>query len=459
MRTNRAVKREPIVTYEGGRAVHITAEQQMRRSVLSCLLFESEFYEDGVAIADRIRDHAAAVSPSVLAALAIEARSKFNLRHIPLYLTSLLAQHARGSSLVSDTIPQVIRRADELSEFLAIYAKVNGVTPDKIKPKLSNQVRKGLAAAFGRFNEYGLAKYDRAGAVRLRDALFLSHAKPQDAEQAALWKRLIDGELKTPDTWEVGLSGGSDKKQTFERLITEGKLGYFALIRNLRNMSQAGCDETLVTAAIIARVGGADRVLPFRYVAAARAAPMYEPALDIALGACIDGLPLLRGRTAVLVDVSGSMSAKLSARSDMTRMDSAATLASVINAESLRVFSFSDMLVEVPPRRGMAGVDAILRSQSHNGTRLAEAVGQVNAKVPHDRLIVITDEQMFPGRLPDPICEHGYMINVASAVHGVGYGKWTHLDGMSEQVIRWIIEYEGGDTSAMSAKVEDVETD
>lgn len=223
MRTNRAVKRDPIVTHEGGRAVHINAEQQLRRSVLSCLLWEKEHYEDGVAIADRIKAHAAAVSPSVLAALAVEARSKFNLRHVPLYLTALLAQNARFTSLVSETIPQVIQRADELSEFLAIYAQVNGVTPDKLKPKLSNQVRKGLAAAFGRFNEYALGKYDRAGAVRLRDALFLCHAKPQDEAQAALWKRLIDGELKVPDTWEVNISAaGSDpgaKRAAWENMI------------------------------------------------------------------------------------------------------------------------------------------------------------------------------------------------------------------------------------------------
>ncbi len=41
-------------THEGGLARVITAEQALRRSVLSCMLWEDEFYEDGVGIAGRI---------------------------------------------------------------------------------------------------------------------------------------------------------------------------------------------------------------------------------------------------------------------------------------------------------------------------------------------------------------------------------------------------------------------
>jgi 60 kDa SS-A/Ro ribonucleoprotein len=445
MRLNVAIQHPPIETHEGGRAARTTPVQQLRRSVLSCLLWEREFYEDGQAIADRIREEAQNVPVAVLAALAIEARSRFHLRHVPLYLTALLAKRAAGSSIVSETIRDVVQRADELSEFLAVYAAANGVTPDKIKPKLSNQVRKGLAMAFGKFNAYALAKYNRDNAVKLRDVLFLCHAKPANAEQAAIWAKLIEGTLESPDTWEVALSSGADKKETFERLLKEGALGYLALLRNLRGMETAGVDQSLIRAAILAKKG-AERVLPFRYVAAARAAPMFEPEIDQALSFSIATLPKLPGRTAVLVDVSGSMDTKLSARSDMTRMDAAAALASVINAEDLRVFSFSDHVAEVPPRRGMAGVDAVTRSQGHGGTQLFGAVNLINQNIQHDRLIIVTDEQAsyspFHNSMPAPVCENAYVINVASARNGVGYGKWTHLDGFSEHVIRWIVEHE-----------------
>ena len=154
-------------------------------------------------------------------------------------------------------------------------------------------------------------------------------------------------------------SGGADKKETFERLLREHKLGYLALLRNLRNMVEAGVGDALIREAIIARRGGAERVLPFRYVAAARACPQMEPALDEALCEAIAGLRPLPGRPpAVLVDISGSMNDPLSAKSDLRRVDAAAALAAIIPG-NVRMFSFSDQVVEVPPRRGMAGIDAI----------------------------------------------------------------------------------------------------
>lgn len=430
MRFNIFSKR-PDVTHEGAPAVVLTAEQKLRRSVLSCLLWEGEFYEDGEAIADRIAALAAQVEPQTLADLAVEARERFNLRHAPLLLLTVLARTGAGTSLVAETLERVIQRADELTEFLALYWR-GGRRP------LTKQMKRGLARAFAKFDAYQLAKYDRDGPVKLRDVLFLVHAKPKDEAQAALWKQVADRTLPTPDTWEVALSGGGDKRETFERLLTERKLGYLALLRNLRNMDQAQVDEALVREAIVAR-RGAQRVLPFRYVAAARAAPRFEPDLDQALMESVLEQPVFSGRTLVLVDVSGSMDHRLSARSDLTRMDAAATLASILPGD-LRIFTFSDRVVEVPARRGMAGVDAIVRSQPHSGTRLGEAVKQMN-RLPHDRLIVLTDEQS-QDVVPNPKAAKAYMVNVASARNGVGYGAWTHIDGFSEAVLRFMREHE-----------------
>ena len=445
VRLNVKTNYDHIRTHEGAPAYpHMTDEQALRRSVLSCLLWENEFYEDGEDIAARISKLADKVSVAKLADLATEARGKYHLRSVPMLLLAKLAGRAQGSSLVSDTLERTITRADELAEFLAVYAKVNGVGPDKLKGKLSAQVKKGLARAFQKFDAYALGKYNRDNAIKLRDVLFMCHAKPANDDQAALWKRLVDGTLESPDTWEVNLSAGADKRETFERLIREEKLGYLALLRNLRNMAEAGCDETLVRDAIIAR-RGAHRVLPFRYVAAARACPRFEPAIDQAICASIADAPRLVGKTAVLVDVSGSMDDRLSAKSDLKRIDAAAALASVINGD-LRVFTFSTGVVEVPPRRGMSGVDAILRSQPHQGTYLGQAVQAVAAQVPFDRLIVITDEQSHDRvTAPKGRC---YMINVASARNGVGYGPWVHLDGFSEHVIRWIMELESAGSAA-----------
>jgi 60 kDa SS-A/Ro ribonucleoprotein len=421
-------------THEGAPARNLSPEIQLRRSVLACLLWESQFYEDGVEIAGRIAELIPKVEAEKVAAIAVEAREQMKLRHAPLLLVREMARHATHRRLVAETLERVIQRADELAEFVAIYWK-NGRVP------LSAQVKKGLAAAFPKFDEYQLAKYDRGGPIKLRDVLFLSHAKPRDPAQASVWKKLVWGRLATPDTWEVALSasaneGIANKCEAWERLLREQKLGALALLRNLRNMREAGVDESLVLAALGAM--STARVLPFRFLAAARYAPQWEEALERVMFKSLAGQPKVAGRTMVLVDVSGSMTAPLSRRSEMQRTDAAYGLAVLVReiCEKVAVYSFSDRVVEVPARRGFALRDAIDASQPHSGTLLGNAVEWLNKSERYDRLIVITDEQAHD-RVPSPKGK-GYVINVASYKNGVGYGKWTHIDGWSESVIEYI---------------------
>jgi len=424
MRLNIFKPNKPCLrTHEGAPARIITPEQTLRRSVLSCMLWENEFYEDGVQIA---------------------ARERMKLRHAPLLLVREMARHATHRGLVAETLARVIQRADELSEFVAIYW-AGGRQP------LSAQVKKGLAAAFGKFDEYALAKYDRAGAVRLRDVLFLSHARPVDEAQAALWKRLAENELATPDTWEVALSAvgrgeGAEKRDVWERLLAERKLGALALLRNLRNLHTAGVSEELVLAALASLK--TDRVLPFRFLAAARNAPQWEQPLEDAMFRALDGRAArLAGHTVLLVDVSGSMETTISSRSEMRRTDAAYGLAILLReiAEKATIYTFSNQAKLVPSRRGMALRDALDQSQPHGGTYLGAALKQVEAdcKNGFDRLVVITDEQSHD-RVPAPH-GNGYVINVASARNGVGYGEWTHIDGWSEAVVDYIAELESAE--------------
>jgi 60 kDa SS-A/Ro ribonucleoprotein len=427
MRVNVANK-PSTKTHEDAPAWVANPERELRRAVLSCLLWEDQFYESGQEIATRIATLAAQVKPETVAQLACEARKVYNLRHAPLWLLCALAKTGSGKpGLVKDAVFNVVDRADEPGELLAMYWKAG-------KRPIPAQFKKGLAAALRKFDSYQLAKYDRQTAVKLRDVLFLTHAKPANEEQAELWRKLVANELQSPDTWEVALSAGKVKNKTFTRLLSEDKLGYLELLRNLRNMVGAGVDLDLIRRAILARKG-AHRVFPFRYVAAARAAPQLEPELDQALCAAIGETPVMTGKTFVLVDVSGSMDDRLSGKSDMRRLEAAAALASIINGD-LRVFTFSDSTVEVPPRRGMAGVDTVINSQPHSGTYLGHAVAHVNMQH-HDRLIVITDEQSHD-IVPQPYAKKAYMINCGSYKPSISYGAWTKIEGFSEGVLRYI---------------------
>src|ERR1700761_1049109 len=134
-------------THEGAPAVAITPELALRRSVLACMLWENEFYENGVAIAGRIRELVPKVAAEKVAALAVEARTSMKLRHAPLLLVREMARLATHRQLVAETLFRVVQRPDELSEFVALYWSEG-------KQPLSAQVKKGLAAAFTKFDEY-----------------------------------------------------------------------------------------------------------------------------------------------------------------------------------------------------------------------------------------------------------------------------------------------------------------
>ena len=148
----------------------------------------------------------------------------------------------------------------------------------------------------------------------------------------------------------------------------------------------------------------------------------------------------LAGHTVILIDVSGSMISPLSRRSEMFRADAAYGIAVLLReiAEKVTVYTFSDATKRIPARRGFALRDAMESSQPHGGTRLGAALDSIKEK--YDRIVVVTDEQSHD-RVFAPK-GRGYMVNVASAKNGVGYGAWSHIDGWSEAVIEYIRELE-----------------
>lgn len=434
-RMNTTVERPQRRTHEGAKAAHITPLQELRRTVLTALLWEDGFYESGKAHAKRVEALCAQCKPEDVAALAIEARDKMYLRHVPLFMVRQLARVKGNGTIVANTLAHVIQRPDEMGEYLAMYwgGKASGTT--KRPEPLSAGTKRGLARAFGKFKADTLAKYDRDAAVKLRDVLRLTHAKPKHAEQAATWKQVIARTLDAPDTWEVALSAGANKREVFERLLRENKLGGLAFLRNLRNMVEAQVQTSLMRERF---TGQFDKVLPFRFIAAVRHAPSFAQQLNDAMLKVTAELPKLAGKTAVIVDVSGSMDDALSGKSEMKRCDVAAGLAVLVRelTDDCRVFSFSNHVVEIPVYRGLSLVDAILRSQPHGGTEMGAAVGAVSAQARFDRVIVITDEQSHD-RVSAP-AGRGYVVNVATNQNGVGYGAWTHIDGWSERILDFI---------------------
>lgn len=424
---NRAV-RTPAFNSVGTQVPQINPERQLKRITLAAMLWEKQFYLDGKSHAELVRELVAKVAPAKVELLAQEARTKFKLRHVPLLLARELARHGK---LQASALTSVIQRPDEMSEFLSIYWQDG-------KTAVSNQVKKGLAACFNKFNEYQLAKWNKnSAAIKLRDVMFLSHPKPQTAEQAELFKRVASDTLTTPDTWETQLSAGADKCETFTRLMTEKKLGALAFLRNLRNMRDSGVNTDLIRS--YARSVDVSKVLPFRYVAAARIVPEFEDMLESMMFRSLETHDKIPGKTVLVIDVSGSMfGSPISSKSDLDRFDAAAALAMLCRevCEEVEIYSFSNNAVRVAPRRGFALREAISNSQHHGGTQLGNAMRTINANGSYDRCIVFTDEQSYDR--PDAPRGKGYVVNVASYENGVNHNAWTEVNGFSEAVVDYI---------------------
>ncbi|RZI39382.1 TROVE domain-containing protein, partial [Herbaspirillum sp. HC18] len=112
VRLNKIVR---AFTREGGRAIRFTPEMELKRALMNCLLWEDQFYEDGVAIADRIRALVPKVALAKVAQLAIEAREVMKLRHAPLLVIREMARNEKHRVLVADTLARVIQRPDEMT--------------------------------------------------------------------------------------------------------------------------------------------------------------------------------------------------------------------------------------------------------------------------------------------------------------------------------------------------------
>jgi hypothetical protein len=422
----------------------------LTRVTLAHMLWEDQFYVDGKTSANVMADLVAKADPAYVAILAEKARSEFKLRHVPLYLTRELA---RAGKLKAATLANVIQRPDEMSEFLSIYWK-DGKVP------ISNQVKKGLAKAFTKFNEYQLAKHDKnSSAISLRDVMFLSHAKPANATQAELFKRVANQELKTPDTWETQLSAGANKKDTFERLMAEKSLGALAFLRNLRNMLQAGISESVIRE--YSKNLDVSRVLPFRYIAAARIVPQFEDMLEAMMLRSLANHEKLPGRTVLVVDTSGSMAQRISGKSDLSRIDAACALAIlareiceevVIYATAGEDYRRTHATMQIPPRRGFALSEYITshevqRNIGGGGIFLVQAMDYIakqesTNKV--DRVIVFTDEQDTGGRGFEPhkakrlADGKNYIMNVGASQNGINSTEWLTITGFSEAAIDYL---------------------
>ena len=415
--------------YEGAKAYAMAPELELYTAVVTASLSDT-FYEKQDERTDRIAQLIGKVSPEFVARLAVYTRSVMHLRSIPLLLLVELAKVHNGDNLVARAVEKTVLRADEIMELLMCYQWRNPSSdPRKKLGKLSRQIQNGLQRAFNRFDEYQFAKYDRDNLeVKLRDALFLVHPKAKDEQQQALFDKIVNRELEVPYTWETELSALGQQqfdseelkqaafREKWEEIINSGKLGYMALMRNLRNMLQIGVSPAEMQV-VAGRLADAEQVahsrqLPFRYLAAYRELEKVNSAnvaelmnaLETAVkhsAANIDGFDE-NTRVLLACDVSGSMSTPISPRSSVRNYDIGIMLAMLLRNRCKQVVSgiFGNewKVVNMPSDNILMAtrhMESLCNSvgYSTNGYKVIDWLIENNMVI--DKVMMFTDMQMW----------------------------------------------------------------
>tara|TARA_R110002096_G_scaffold11515_2_gene42331 strand:- start:800 stop:2233 length:1434 start_codon:yes stop_codon:yes gene_type:complete len=306
------------INLAGGEAFTQSAKLELVTMLLTCFL-ENQYYRKAGDSAKRLQELIREINDKpFVAKAALYARREAGMRSVSHLVAGELAHQVKGADWTRRFFDRVVYRVDDVLEILAYHMAVHG------KP-LPNSLKKGLGQALTRFDAYQLAKYRREGAeLKLVDAVNLLHPPHTQA-----LGQLMAGTLQPAETWETKLTQAGQQAENAEDkagrkagawadLIRSRKIGYFALLRNLRNILEQSPDVVDDALALLQdpRLIRKSLVLPFRFRTALDAVEQATDlpnrqkvirALSKAVDLALENVPVLEGRTLIALDSSGSM--------------------------------------------------------------------------------------------------------------------------------------------------------
>lgn len=459
--------------HEGHVAYNMRPKDKLVTMVLTSFFNEKKFYGDNSTEMKKLIPEVIRQDPAFVANLAVFARKEFNMRSVSHVLVGFLANVNEGKPYVKRTVKEITLRGDDATEILAFYLSEFG------KP-IPNSLRRELKGVFTTFDAYTLAKYKGEGhAVKMLDILRLCRPKPTSDEQSLMWKQLNEGTLPTPYTWESELSAKGNNRETWERLIESGKVGYMALLRNLRNIVAANPSNMNV---VLDRLSDPQAVrksrqLPFRYLAAYKSLSGYAGSrvlntLEKAVQYACDNVPRLPGRTVIAVDTSGSMSNRISYDSEIRCCEIGMMLGLIANriCDDAIFYTFDNYLNKKTVPANDILYASVNEAKASGGTRMELPFrNMIEEHVHADRVIIISDNECNSasyGNRPVGTLASQYRKETGNdiwvhAVDLMGYGtqqfagpRTNIIAGWSEKVFDFILIAEQGEGS-MEKKIEE----
>lgn len=365
-------------------------------SMLLTNMVQDQFYRPQGDTIERLRALVQLNDRKFAAKAGIYARTKFGMRSITHVLMAELSRESKG---LAKAFEKTIYRPDDITETLAYYlSNYNMPLPAALK--------KGLRKAFGKFDAYQLAKYRGEGkSVSLVDAVNLLHPKPTEKNGSAIGD-LVTGKLKSTGTWEskltkAGQDAGDDiekkeelKADAWAELIKEKKIGYFALLRNLRNIIEQAPDQIEAACEMLTdeKLIKKSLVMPFQFDTAMQAVGSQHRQVLLAaakaLDLCLNNVPTFGGRTLIAVDVSGSMAGN--------PIRVASIFAAALykkNDSDLVAFDDKAYRPTFIPTDSISTISRSLQGVGGGGTDFNVIFDPNVAKFPYERIVILSDMQ------------------------------------------------------------------
>lgn len=368
-------------------------------SILLTSFASNQFYQKEEKGFERLESLLPRLNPEFAAKAIVYGRTKFGMRSISHVAAVKLMDFMKGKTWAKNFYASVINRPDDITEILSLA-----------KGKMSHAMSKGLAKSFEKFDGYQLAKYKGEGkGFSLVDAANILHPVPVERNAKAL-EQLIKGTLKSVDTWEAKLSEAGkaesdeqkeeQKSEAWKELIQTKKIGYFALLRNLRNIIEQSKESLPQALELLTdeRLIKKSLVLPFRFTTAYEEINKLSDgkivrdtlvALNKAVDVSCANVPKFPGETLVVLDESGSMSGKPSQIGSLFA-------AVLVKSNNCDMITFDDRA----RYRNLNPLDSIITiSKSwgfHGGGTDFKTIFQTANKA-YDRIIILSDMQGWIG--------------------------------------------------------------
>lgn len=464
---------------EGGIAFRPDMKTELMLRTVSSLVSEDGFYKKGSVLDSKLRDTIHAVAredPEFILKLALYARSQMHLRSVPIVLMGEFAISAGKGNVenASRYIAETIQRPDEITELIAYVQAQNKY----YKGKMPMMIKKGVRQAFGKFDAYQLAKYRTVREITLRDAMFMTHPKPTTDMQAKTYADLAAGTLASADTWEHAISTEGSTKEAWENIIP--KMGYMALLRNLRNFLDKGVDIQPVLGKIANPAAVMkSKQFPFRFWSAYKEVKGRSDsgnvldALSDAADVSVQNVPKFPGVTFVTCDVSGSMFSPISNKSTVQRSEIGCMFGAMVHAMSenaiTSVFGLDHKVVSLSRRDSLfTNTGKLLETDVGHATNAHLAIDYlIKNKKKVDRIIIFSDMQCYgshgwEGSVAESIRRYRHTINKDVYVYSfdlANYGTTqipkgdprTFLaGGFSDQVLQFIPFFESSKEDMLS---------